>query len=79
MNLDKFGQKLNQFLYGHRDPDEAIRRARAKVTQEWAMIENRRESAEEMGRRLGITKFNDRGLGQPIRLHRSRWQRWRAL
>jgi hypothetical protein len=78
MNFDKFGQKLNQFLYGHRDPDEAVRRANAKVRQEWATIENHRETMEETDRRLGITKFNGRGPGQPIRWHRSWRQRWRS-
>jgi hypothetical protein len=71
MSLDKFNQKISQFLYGHRDPDEGIRRAQAKVSQRWAAIENRHETAEEMGRRLGITKFNGRGLGQPLKLYRS--------
>jgi hypothetical protein len=54
------------FLYGRRDPQEAIRRRRQSVAAEFARVETLAKLffAQERDRILGISEFNGRYFGQ---------------
>ena len=57
---------FEQLLYGHRDPEAAIVRARVKVAAEFARVEamSRKMTMEESDRAHGVSGFNERALGQ---------------
>jgi hypothetical protein len=65
---------LQQLLYGRRDPQEAIRRARAAVEVEFAAVDERaaRMTMEETDRFYGVHGWNGRVLGESPK-HRRHW------
>jgi hypothetical protein len=70
---------FGQLLYGHRDPEAAIARARVSVAAEFARVEllSRTMTMEEHDRMLGITEFNGRALGQHYQIKPHRLLFWR--
>ena len=63
---------LAQLLYGHRDPQASIRRAKVVVEAEFARIDERasRLRLEESDALYGIHSSNGRGLGDRLKTRR---------
>jgi hypothetical protein len=64
---------LTKFLYGHRDPQEAVRRANAAVEAEFAQVENFSGTMEQWDRLHNIHGWNHRAAGEPLKLRRRHW------
>jgi len=70
---------FSRLLYGHRDPEAAIEAARVRAAEEFARVEHisSHMTMEAQDRILGITEFNNRGLGQYYRVKPPRLLFWR--